>query len=236
MNKAFIKIRKKLSEYLFLKKIYDKLKIQKANFHRISILNSYYNSNETICIHLGCGPNVMPNWLNFDYAPALPNVLHFDARQKIPLESNTVDYIFCEHMIEHIDAKSGINLISECYRTLKAGGVLRLSTPDLNKICELLNASTELHRKYIEWSSLTFLPEYPVRAEFVVNNYFRAWGHVFLYSEKLLFELLQSAGFSHIKVCEINCSKYDKLKNLENSSRMPDGFLQFESVIFEAKK
>jgi len=49
----------------------------------------------------------------------------------IPIGSCKFDFIFCKSLIEHLHNSD--NLIKECYRILKKGGVLIIMTPDWNK-------------------------------------------------------------------------------------------------------
>lgn len=52
----------------------------------------------------------------------------------ISLEDNSVDVIFCSHVIEHIPQIKIIDVLIEFNRILKPGGILRLLSPDLHKI------------------------------------------------------------------------------------------------------
>ena len=48
---------------------------------------------------------------------------------KIPLDTSSVDLIYCSHTIEHLEEAKAINFLKECSRILKSGGVMRLSIP-----------------------------------------------------------------------------------------------------------
>jgi predicted SAM-dependent methyltransferase len=61
-------------------------------------------------------------------------------------EDNTFDYIFSEHMIEHVDHDGAVAMLRECYRVLKPGGTICMATPDLAVIVGLL-ARTSLRCK-----------------------------------------------------------------------------------------
>lgn len=52
----------------------------------------------------------------------------------IELDDNSVDVIFCSHVIEHIPQIKIIDVLIEFNRILKPGGILRLLSPDLLKI------------------------------------------------------------------------------------------------------
>jgi predicted SAM-dependent methyltransferase len=82
----------------------------------------------------GCG-----GWLNTDYEPELPIVMHLDASQRFPFREATFDYIFSEHVIEHISYWDGMKMLAECFRVLKGSGKVRISTPDLAFLVDLTN-------------------------------------------------------------------------------------------------
>ena len=71
---------------------------------------------------------------------------------------------------------------------------------------------------------------------FVINNFMRDWGHLFIYDEKILRYSLEIAGFENITKCDLNNSEVDALRNLENEKRVPEGFLQLESLTLEGTK
>lgn len=53
-------------------------------------------------------------------------------RRSLPLESGSVDGIYCSHMIEHLPKNVANWFLSECYRLLRPKGVLRIVTPDVD--------------------------------------------------------------------------------------------------------
>ncbi|MCH8873617.1 class I SAM-dependent methyltransferase, partial [candidate division KSB1 bacterium] len=63
----------------------------------------------------------------------LPEIsfLQGDAQQLAFLKPNSVDGILCSEMIEHVSNAQGV--ISECFRMLKSGGDLLITTPNYKK-------------------------------------------------------------------------------------------------------
>ena len=59
------------------------------------------------------------------------NVVYGDATKRMRFGSNSVDYIYSSHMLEHLYSKDAVYFLSECRRVLKKGGILRLLLPDL---------------------------------------------------------------------------------------------------------
>ena len=110
-------------------------------------------------------------------------ILRQDAGRRAPFEDNSFDAVYSEHMFEHILPMDGSAFIKEMYRVLKPGGVLRVTTPDLEKY---LNG-------YVHRTSDPFLQQHaarfppmgklgpPYTAATVVNNIFRNYEHRWVY-------------------------------------------------------
>ncbi len=188
-------------------------------------------------LHIGCGDNLLAGWLNADYFPASGDIMHIDATQPFPFKDGTFDYIFSEHMIEHISYNDGVKMLAECRRTLKPSGTLRISTPDLAFLLGLARPDkSELQRAYIKWAARTFIAGAPEdNAAFVINNFVRDWGHTFLYDENTLRKAMTTAGFTKITKRTLQESESPSLRNLENETRMPAGFLQLETLTLEGR-
>lgn len=189
-------------------------------------------------LQVGCGSHPLPGWLNTDWLPASRSIVQMDATCPFPLPDQCVDYVFSEHMIEHVDYPGGCRMLAECHRVLRDGGVLRISTPDLAFLIELYrDPSSDFRRRYLEWDRRSFWPYAPQpAASFAINNFVRAWGHRFIYDEETLRQALQNAGFGGIVRCELGESSHEALRNLENESRLPNGFLRFQTMTLEATR
>jgi predicted SAM-dependent methyltransferase len=203
------------------------------------LITSYMRQPGPHGMHIGCGTNVLPSWLNCDLTPKHRSVIRLDATKTYPVAESSIDYVFTEHFIEHITYPQGLSMLKECHRVLKPGGKIRITTPDLAFLIALYNGSkTEQQQRYLEWATKEFIPYAPsVRDAFVINNFFTCdWGHQFIYDRTSLPELMRTAGFNNITSWEINKSDDPNLRNLENEERMPAGFLQLESMTFEGTK
>lgn len=209
---------------------------------KISTMNErlrarYFASTETPKIHLGCGKNVLPGWLNCDWKSISPHIYLFNAAMRFPFKGDAFKYALSEHMIEHMDYLDAMHFINEVYRVLAPGGVLRISTPDFAFLEKLMsNPKDSLNNAYVEWSCKRFLPWSPWDPIYVVNNFVRAWGHKVIYTKTAFHKLLLHSGFKEVYEVQLNESVYPELRGLENESRMPDGFLRLETMAFEAVK
>ena len=201
-------------------------------------IQEYLNRNQIRKLHIGCGSNIISGWLNCDNDLKLSGIIYLDATKPFPLDSNEFDYIFSEHMIEHISYQDGLLMLQECFRVLKEGGKIRISTPDLKFLIDLYKTNKlPLQKKYIQWATENFIKDAPYFDDtFVINNFVRDWGHQFIYDEKTLRSSIEMAGFKGTKVYPVNHSDDIWLNNLENEKRMPEGFLQFETLTVESQK
>ena len=85
-------------------------------------------------LNIGCGHRYHPEWTNIDVDPASAEVMKVDIIKGLPFEDNSFDLVYHSNVLEHLPAEMGKNLIRECYRVLKPGGLLRINVPDLEKI------------------------------------------------------------------------------------------------------
>jgi predicted SAM-dependent methyltransferase len=189
-------------------------------------------------LHLGCGNHIIEGWLNSDYFPYSEHVLQLDVSRRFPFADGSFDRAFSEHMIEHIPHAHGQHMLNECFRVMKPNGKVRITTPDLAFLIALFqDEKTELQKKYIRWTAEASSTNVPFAMDtYVINNFVRDWGHQFIYDEKALRASLQRAGFQEITRCNLNESSVEEFRNLENETKIPEGFLRLESFTLEGTK
>lgn len=190
-------------------------------------------------LQIGCGGHPLNGWINTNlHEDRQSGVLPLDATQKFPYQNNHFDYVFSEHMIEHIPYKEGMHMLAEIFRTLKPGGVVRITTPDLKFLVDMYQGELTGRREaYVRWATDSFVSDADVYDPiFVINNFFRSWGHLFIYDEETLTRALEMAGFRNIVRFGVGQSAEGALQGLENEGRMPAGFLDYESMCLEGVK
>jgi predicted SAM-dependent methyltransferase len=204
--------------------------------HDARLIESYLAYTNPAKLHIGCGAHFLPGWLNTDYEPTRSDMLLLDATRQFGFKDNSFDFVFSEHMIEHISFSAGSFMLRECCRILRPEGRIRISTPDLAFVLNLYaSEKSDLQKRYIQWFTTRFgVPE--ASEAFVINQFFRFWGHQFIYDEKTLSAALSQAGFIKIVKCNLQESESEALCNLENETRMPKGFLRLETLTIEAMK
>jgi predicted SAM-dependent methyltransferase/glycosyltransferase involved in cell wall biosynthesis len=88
-------------------------------------------------VNIGCGSRFHKNWLNMDVVPLDESVKQIDIMRGIPMEAESADVIYHSHLLEHLPKHMAPGFISECYRVLRKGGVMRVVVPDLEQIARL---------------------------------------------------------------------------------------------------
>jgi SAM-dependent methyltransferase len=165
-------------------------------------------------IQYACGLNAFDEWLNVDFFDdaliwnfghigGVPKNVAFGAYkinllEPHPFPDNHFDYAFCEDFIEHIDQKDAIYFLAEVLRTLKPGGVLRITTPGLHGVMAAHFNNPDLNS--------------------VIENQdaaYTRWGHVHFFSHESLKTMALYLGFSKYHECEYGKSWHEALKNLE---------------------
>lgn len=160
-------------------------------------------------LNIGCGQVKYAGWVNIDIEPG--SDITIDIRDGFPFDSNSVDFIYNEHLLEHLTFEEGEKVLKEFKRCLKIGGVLRISMPDLDYV---------IHKYNSDWRNQDWLsfPEYgfiTTRGR-MINVCFSSWGHKYLYNEEDLRYQLARAGFQQIVRCEWNKSTHAELNGLES--------------------
>jgi predicted SAM-dependent methyltransferase len=217
--------------------------------HDQGLITQYLdNSTTEKKLQLGCGRNWLEGWLNSDYFPRNSDILQLDVTVALPFENDTFDYIFSEHVIEHISYPEGAYMLEECFRVLKPGGVLRVGTPDLAFLVNLYRedeaasqSRTQLEQEFLEYFLANEIKDRETNAPvdfdtYLINKFVRAWGHEFIYDEKSLRHMMKTLCFAEITRCEVMESAHQALCGLENIDRKPPGHIALETIVMESTK
>jgi len=176
-------------------------------------------------LNLGCGRNLIEGWINVDNSPSavlakLPllhtiaqrlqsgqadskqapppwsnDIIFHDVTRGLPYSTRSIEKIYSSHMLEHLGREEGEAVIRECFRVLKAGGIMRLVVPDL-----------VFHtRRYLERVAQTGDTDRGPHDDFLHNIYGaylnrRRKGayHRYMYDRPTLCTLLRGAGFRQL--------------------------------------
>ncbi|PKP57904.1 MAG: hypothetical protein CVT88_08230 [Candidatus Altiarchaeales archaeon HGW-Altiarchaeales-1] len=116
-------------------------------------LGNEFRKYDVIKLHIGCGPRILKGWINIDLHYAhykeylkyytdkyYPEEIRGDksdfyaidiTKTGLPLPDNSVEVIFHEDFIEHLNQRDQIIFLAETLRVLKKGGIHRVNTPNL---------------------------------------------------------------------------------------------------------
>ena len=137
--------------------------------------------------------------------------VYHNLKYGIPFCDCTADYIYCSHFLEHMYRDDAIKFVSEIYRVLKPGGILRICIPNLAYVFSLYNLG---HKE----RALSYLFEFSETDEYTYHRY--------MYDFELLKKLLQEAGFQKIDKQTYRKGAMLDIQNLDNR---PDETLYVEA-------
>jgi len=209
-----------------------------SRLRRRKMIQQYLATHDVRKLQIGAqGP--LEGWLNTDIAPGDWRTVYLDATKQFPIPSNAFDAVFAEHMFEHIPYKDGEHMLRECLRILKPGGRIRIVTPRLGFLFDMLKEpASPAQLGYIRFTRDHFIPHATSdNASFVINNMFYNYGHRFIYDERTLAGSLAAAGFTDLvqgKTCESNDSNFQDVDR--HWTLVGRDINDLESMVFEAAK
>lgn len=163
-------------------------------------------------LHLGCGSNIKPGFLNIDLDPQAD--LTLDLREALPFDDNSCDLVYSEHFLEHLDyPETVLGLLMECRRVLAPGGVFSAGVPDTE--WPLLEYAGVRKDGYFNLAKTRWHPPWCVTELEHINYHFRqGQEHQFAYDFKTLHRALERAGFAEVRrrefKCELDSSKWEQ--------------------------
>ena len=167
-------------------------------------------------LNLGCADTVVPGWINVDYAigariarlPVLgflvrrtrlfnldwsSDIFIHDLSKVFPWSNESVKYIYCSHTFEHFSREHGRRLLSECYRVLKPGGIVRIVVPDLAYQVRRYLSNELPAEKFVEELGVLYgLGGSPLKKAL---SPFLQFPHKCMYDNHALQRVVRSAGF-----------------------------------------
>ena len=122
------------------KTLRDLEKNKKIMIERKEYLINLASSNPGLHLNLGCSNSVIPNFINIDKYIQSPDILNYDILD-LPYGENTVDSLYCSHVLEHLSIRKSKIALKKLYGILKPGCLLFVAVPDLEVIMECLLSS-----------------------------------------------------------------------------------------------
>jgi predicted SAM-dependent methyltransferase len=200
----------------------------------------YLRQTQIRKLQIGAGLTKNSGWLVTDIATTLRSTtIYLDASRQFPIPDASFDYIFSEHMIEHISYPAACAMLKECFRVMKPGARIRIATPDLDRFLSLQGRDlNDVQRAYVEWVTKFIMPpSTPNQPIFAINNQFRNYGHQFLFDEACLRDALSNAGFVAIKRMPVGESDDAQLNHAEQHgiNVNNEAMVAYETMVLEAQ-
>lgn len=167
-------------------------------------------------IHYACGKNIFEGWLNADgFDVSYPdgtidqgmaeNIFQMDLVKPHPFPDDHFRFGYSEDFLEHLTQAESLVFLSECYRTLAPGGILRCSFPGLRGILRRHFNST----RYEDVAQ-------------GVNDAYTLWHHAHFYSEESIDLVARHLGFSDVTVCAYGQSAHAELQGRDTRPDQAD--------------
>ena len=164
-------------------------------------------------LQVGGGRHIIKGWLNGDI---VAGDIYLDVTKRMPFPDESFQYVFAEQFLEHLTFNEARRFLSESHRVIEEDGVLRLAVPDLELLAQLYCDKNHhvVLQKAMTRHKTKHNSELTTRCHFI-NDFFRLWGHKFIYDEETLRYIMRNTGFSNITRCQFGESKYGELENKE---------------------
>lgn len=168
---------------------------------QVQALNLPADASDLV-LHLGCGPVLLPGFVNIDIAkaPLAMNVLW-----GLPFDDASVRVVYLSHLLEHLFYPRDVMfLLNEIHRVLAPGGTVRVVVPD---IARCLQAYAEGDRSFFAQrrENFSWWPDDATPLENFLtyagvgpepNSIFES--HKYGYDYETLAKALSRAGFTQI--------------------------------------
>jgi hypothetical protein len=172
-------------------------------------------------LHIGCGPCLLPGWINIDIhpAPLATNVLW-----GLPFADGSARYVFLSHLLEHLFYPNDVHpFLVDLRRVLAPGGVVRIVVPDIAQcIAAYENDDAEFFaQRRQHWGAgdgqTTHLEDFLAYAGAGPDPAWLFQAHKFGYDFATLQRALERAGFVDIERSHFNGSRHIELQVDANS-------------------
>lgn len=155
-------------------KLPDFFKTRCTNPQDIKRLIYLAQTGQPLKLHFGCDARILKGWINMDLAYKKSSKHLFPdpdahrgsredffaidfAEGPLPLPDNSVEVIFHEDFLEHLNQRDTLLFLAETFRVLKPGGIHRINTPDLA-------SSMQRHSRFAEGYKGVFVYEWDKHA------------------------------------------------------------------------
>lgn len=218
-----------------LKAYQDAKEFERRRVRDADIIRRLAESRNKTKLHIGAGFNALDGWINTDLDPGETQNLIMDAGRPLPIQTQSLTHVFCEHLIEHLPQSQGVQLIYESYRCLVPNGKIRIATPNIEFYTGLFGVDAGNPQFLSLYGEM--LQDRPMTPTKAINHVMRNWGHKFIWSESELKGVLIAAGFKNVNREAIGLSSDPNLCHLErHQETVDDEVNRLETMVIEATK
>lgn len=190
----------------------------------------------SIYVQYGSGCVSVPGWLNFDCSPTLllqrlpilgglirpklncifdDEIIYGDIVKGLPIKPESVDALFCSHVLEHLTLDDFNLALRNSFEYLKKGGLFRLIVPDLNwYISQYVSTKSDplisIERKQlasVDFMLKTYLGETSSRTS-IFGRLIQSFGnsrHLMMWDFDSMSYFLKMHGFTDIQKFHQGC-------------------------------
>jgi predicted SAM-dependent methyltransferase len=147
----------------------------------------------------------------FDFIKSIKpkRIIHHNLSYGIPFGSNSIQNIYTSHFLEHLDEKETEYILTESYRCLKNGGILRIIVPSIDEEIARIENAIKIYKKG---------DSKPIQ-EFITFDYNKTRNifsfHRKMYSFKDFEKILRKMGFKKIEKKYFKEGEMPKIKEIE---------------------
>lgn len=196
-------------------------------------------------VQFGCGFTAPAGWENFDASPTLvlerlpllgryvkrnnqrfpANVRFGDIVRGLPFESESVDGVYCSHILEHLAADDMGKALQNTFKLLRPNAYFRIVVPDLKQLAKnyVADSSSEAAHRFMRDSCLGY-EQRPRGTAGFLKSWFGNSPHLWMWDEASLGVKLSEHGFINVRRAYYGDSEDPRFMEVENSDRF-DGCL-----------
>jgi predicted SAM-dependent methyltransferase len=182
-------------------------------------------------VNVGAGNVRLEEWINTDVV--WWSAMYLDLTRPWPVPPGSIDRIFGDNVIEHFPLDVARAVLRHCHDALRAGGAIRLATPDVERTARAYLEDPQLTADHLDRHRRHGFPaEHPVdmlRVTYAYHGHHR--GYCFDWAA--LSDELAAAGFAEIRRCEAGQSDDPLLRGLERRDEPTEAATE---LIVEARK
>ncbi|MBD2609700.1 MAG: class I SAM-dependent methyltransferase [Nostoc sp. ZfuVER08] len=207
----------------------------------VSQKNSTPLTTKPQSVQFGCGLCAPSQWLNFDSSPALrlqklpiignlipsgpfgrypQNVKYGDIVKGLPIAKESVDFLYCSHIFEHLTLNELRLSLQNCYQYLKPGGIFRFVLPDLEFMARQYVNSTSADAA-LEFMRVTWLGKENRQHDLFafLKEWLSCTQHLWMWDYKSLSLELENVGFKEIRRAYLADSGISVFSEVEDPQR-----------------